>query len=343
VPDGAFTALAASVVALLIVSMVFAAVALLLRLRNDRFDRHTRALTERWEPVMLEVLAGAKPGSALTGLVSQGDRSAFLRFLVGYARRLRGDERATVQTLAAPLLPELVATLGRGSVERRGLAVHYVAELGLPDYAEHVARALEDPSPEVALVAARGLFREGQERHFPRVLAQLPRFAHLSRTFLSSLLARGGAGAAPLLRDILADPGRAAEQRAIVADALTLLGDLASVPIAVAHLKATDDRELLTACLRLVRRLGHREHLVAVRPLVLSRDPIVRAAAAGACGALGGPAEVPLLQNTLDDQHYWVSLQAARGLMALGDQITLRKLATSSSPWALLARQVLAE
>ncbi len=341
--DRGFVLLAASVAVLFVFSLTFAVLALLLRLRNDRVERREQRLTDRWEPVMLEVLAGAAPDAALTGMVEPRDTRVFLGFLIGYARRLRGEEHTTVRRLAAPLLPQLARSLRRGSAEKRGLAVYRLAEVGLPEYADDVALALDDPSPGVALIAAKGLFREGLERHFPAVLAEIPRFAHLSRSFLSSLLAQGGAGAAPLLREIFSDPFRATKVRAIVADALTLLNDLDSVPIAIEYLERSRDRELVTACLRLLRQLGHHEQLGSIRPLARSDDAIVRAAAAGALGALGGRAEVPILQEVLDDEHYWVSLQAARGLMALGDVDTLRRLATSSGAWALLARQVLSE
>jgi HEAT repeat protein len=341
--DRGFAVLAASVAVLFVVSASFAALALALRLRNDRAERRQQMLTDRWEPVMLEVLAGAAPAGRITALVAERDRSAFLTFLVGYARRLRGEERATIRGMAMPLLPSLIRTLGRGSQEARGLAVHRLAEIGLPEHAGSVAEALRDRSPEVAVIAARGLFREGLEPYFPAVLAELPRFTRLSRPSLAGLLANGGPGAAPLLRAMLGDPAQSAQIRAVVADALTLLNDLDAVPLASALLEAGGDRELISACLRLVRQLGHRDHVAAVRPLVESADPLVRAAAAGALGALGGPAEVPLLQEALDDEHYWVSLQAARGLMALGDVETLRRLAASTGSWAVLARQVLAE
>jgi HEAT repeat protein len=341
--DRGFALLAASIAALFVASVVFAGLALLLRLRNDRVERSQQQLTDRWEPTLLEVLVGKAPDAALQTLVAPRDAPLFLSFLSGYARRLRGEESATVRRLAKPLLPALARSLPKGGAEKRGLAVHRLSEIGLPEYADQVAAALDDPSPNVSVIAARGLFREGMEPHFPAVLQELPRFAHLNRHFLSSMLARGGAGAAPLLREIFASPYRSGQVRAIVADSLTLLNDLDAVPVAIDHLRTAKDREVVAASLRLVRHLGHTEHVAFVRPLVASPDAIIRAAAAGALGALGGHEEVALLQDALDDDHYWVSLQAARGLMALGDIETLRRLAESTGAWAVLAQQVLSE
>ncbi len=341
--DRGFAILAISVAVLLVASLAFAAVAILVRVRNDRADARHRALIARWEPAMLDVLEGTAPDAVLLGQVDPRDASVFVAFLLEYSRRLRGEERATVRRLAGPHLPALAASVGRGSSERRGLAVHRLAEIGMPEHAGTVAGALEDPSPVVAMIAARGLFRPGHEGYFPAVLAQVPRLANLSRSFLASLLAGGGPGAAPLLREMLADPGRTPLVRAVAADALIHLNDLPSVPVAVGLLGSITDRELVAACLRLLRHLGHHDHVACVRPFVKSDDPLIAAAAAGALGAIGGPADVPLLQDALAHEDYWVSLQAARGLAVLGQVETLRRLAATSGPWAVLAQQVMSE
>jgi len=333
------------VLALLVVSLALALTALLLRLKNYRAERAVRELETAWEPPMLDVLAEASPDETLLEAVRPQDEPHFLTFLEGYARRLRGEEQATVKRLARPFLPPLAEGVRRGSAERRAHAVHLLAELGLPDYAHAVATGLDDRSPVVAMIAARGLFRRGYEQHFPVVLSHLPRFTLWSRSFLSGVLARGGPGTAPFLREILDDPAREPLVRAVAADALRLLNDIDSVPIAARILEAGQerDRELVTACVRVLRHLGHRGHVGLVRPLVTAADPVVRAAAVGALGAIGGPKDVPLLQDVLDDVAYWVSLEAARGLMALGAVSTLRRLAASQGPWAVLARQVLSE
>jgi HEAT repeat protein len=159
------------------------------------------------------------------------------------------------------------------------------------------------------------------------------------------LLARGGPGTAPYLRATLGDTTRDPLVRAVAADALRLLNDIESASLAAQILREREvrDRELVTACVRLLRHLGHQEHIPLIRPLVTAADPVVRAAAVGALGAIGGAREVPLLQDVLDDVAYWVSLEAARGLMKLGAVATLERLARSEGPWAVLARQVLTE
>jgi HEAT repeat protein len=230
-----------------------------------------------------------------------------------------------------------------GSAEERGLAVQALAYMGMPEYADTVARALDDDSAVVAMLAARGLFRRGQERFFPLVLRRLNRFMLWSRSYLSSMLAGGGPATAPLLRAMLADPDEDPLIRAVATDALGALNDLESVDVALRLLDVDEDRELLTGCLRLVRQLGHHGHVDIVMPFVTASDPVVRAAAVGAVGALGGDDDVRILQSLLDDEEYWVSLEAARGLMSMGEVAILRGLAAGDGPWSLLASQVLSE
>ena len=343
--DRGLLALAWVVALLLAASLGFAALALLLRLRNFKLEQRHEALITAWEPPMLNVLAGAAPDGLLRARVGSGDTERFVSFLLGYARRLRGEERATVKRLARPYLAAVAKRVGRGSAERRGQAVQVLAELGMPEYADAVAYALDDRSNIVAMIAARGLFRQGYEDYFPLVLGRLPRFTIWSRSFLSSLLARGGPGATPHLRETLADSAAAPLVRAVAADALRLLNDLESASISASILEAegTKDRELVAACVRLLRHVGHEGHLRLLRPLVTAADPVIRAAAVGALGAIGGPREVPLLQDVLDDVAYWVSLEAARGLMKLGAAHALERLAGFHGPSAVLARQVLSE
>lgn len=348
--DRGFLLLTASAALLLVASFTFALVALGLRVRNDRRQRRQERLRKRWEPALLEILGGNAPPEAIFQRVDDDDGRDFLEFLLDYARFLRGEERARIRRMAEPYLPLVVPELREGTAETRGHAVLILARMGLPRYAPVVADGLRDPSPLVAMIAARSLFRPGHEKHFPALLEELHRFTSWSRSFLASMLAGGGAGAIPLLRDILADPERPPLVRAVATDALRELNDLASVPLAQEIVEGADDeadpppdRELLIGCIRILAHLGHDEHLPAIRAHVDSRDPVIRATSVSALAALGGDAEVPILQDSLDDTWFWVSLEAARGLMALGQVQILERLAASRGPWSLLARQVLSE
>lgn len=332
-----------AVAGLLAVSLGFAVLALALRLRNDRSEREERRLRALWEPRILEILAGGEPEQVLLGLVARRDRRVFLAFLLDYARRLHGDERATVTRLARPHLAEVAVGARRGSAESRARSVQLLAELGLPRYAGEVAAALEDRSSIVAMIAARGLLQPGYEAYFVTVLGHLPRFTLWTRSFLSSLLARAGPGAGPHLRRMLGNPSHAPLTRAVAADALRLQNDLEAVPLAAELVQrpAPDERELTVSSIRILRSLGHAKHAPLLLPLAKSGDDVIRAAAVGALGALGGTEAAPVLEEAIEDTSYWVSLEAARGLVALGAGDVLERLAVSEEPAALLARQVL--
>jgi len=292
---------------------------------------------------MLEVLGGAAPPEAIFDRVAEDEGVEFLDFLLGYARLLKGRERRMIRAMAEPYLPLLLPRLEERTAEARANAVLLLARMGMPAYAGAVAGALEDESPLVGMIAARSLFRPGHEEHFPAVLDHLPRFTGWSRSFLASMLAGGGVNAAPLLRATMVDPNETALTRAVASDALRQLNDLPSVPLAVGLLGHEADRELVAGALRLLRQLGHREHVPIVRSMVTSPDPVIRAIAVSALGALGGAAEIPILQERLNDSSFWVSLEAARGLLALGAVRTLERLADGGGPWSTLARQVLTE
>lgn len=118
-----YAVLAVAIAILTLVSLGFAMTALLLRLLNDRATLRQARLTEAWEPAMLEVLARTVPTAAVMERVDERDIDDFLTFLLGYARRLRGEERDTVRALAAPHLPQVAGRVTRGSAERRGVAV----------------------------------------------------------------------------------------------------------------------------------------------------------------------------------------------------------------------------
>lgn len=292
---------------------------------------------------MLEVLGGAAPSDAVLERVEDKDGLRFLGFLLGYARLLRGEEIALVGEMAKPYLPMILPRLLKGTPESRGNAVLMLARMGMPAYADDVAASLTDDSPIVAMIAARSLFRPEHEEHFGAVLAHLPRFTVWSRRFLASMLAGGGSGATPFLRFIMADSRQEPLVRAVASDALRELNDLDSVPLALSLLQAGGDRELIAGCLRILRQLGHRHHVPVVRQMSESEDPVIRATAVAALGALGGEADLPLLHECLDDPSFWVSLEAARGLKGLHETAKLEELAAGTDERALLARQVLAE
>lgn len=335
--------LAAAVAVLTALTLVFAAVALLLRWRNIRKERRWHGLEQRWQGLLLDVLAGDADAEALHGVVLPREAPYFVGFLLRFARRLRGVEHDTAAAIAQPYLGRIARQLRLRSAERRARAVQTLSILGAEAYGAVVRRALDDPSPLVAMVAARALARGGDPAHAAAILAHLERFDAWSPRYLASMLAGMGRDVATPLCDTLADPARPAWARAVAADALTMLHDLPAADIAAAVLGATDDRELLAACLRLLAALGRPGHVPRIRPRAASPDALVRAMATRALAALGDETVRARLREALDDPSPWVAFEAAEGLAASGGMEVLRALAASDHPRAVLARQVLCE
>ncbi len=324
-------------------ALLLATTTLLLRLRNDRVAARWARLEAAWTPLMVEVLAGDRAPRELAAAVAPADQLLFVDFLVRFARRLRGAELEIVVGLGRPALPHVARRLASRSAERRARAVQTLSLLGAGAYGPDLVRALDDPSALVALVAARALAGRRDPAYAAPILAHLPRFAHWSPRYVASMLAALGPEAAPALRTMLADPGQPARIRAVTADALRLLRDLPAAEPAAAALTATTDRDVLAACLRLLAALGRAEHLEPVRPLLGSRDDVVRGAAILAVAQLGGAGEAAALRRAVEDPSPWVAMEAARGLRRIGATAMLAELAASGRPQAVVARQVLAE
>lgn len=335
--------LAIGIGVLMLFALGFAGSVLLLRLAHQRRAETWRVLEAKWEDAILEMLAEDRDPATFRALVAEGEELFCVGYILRYARRLTGPERELLQDLARPYLPLIVPRMRHRNARRRARAVRTLGVLGLPEYADTVAAALEDDSPLVSMVAARALARGKDPDYVAPVLDHLDRFTLWSPNFLASMLASIGSAAAPALRVVFADAKRPAEVRAVAATALAYLNDLAGGDVAVQVLGQASDRELLAAALRLIGQVGHRDHRAAVLPFLTASDFYVRATAASALGNVGEAEDLELLRVACEDDSRWVAIHAARALRDAGDIGSLQQLAASGGPRATLALQVLSE
>lgn len=332
-----------AILVLMVVVAVFAGVTLVLRLRNDWKARRWARLEERWGPLILEVLDGTRKPADLWERVQVRDSLYFVNFLLRYARRLRGGEERKIRELARPFLPRVVLLVTRGTPERRARAIQTLAVLGLPEFDEGVLRGLDDPSPMVAMVAARGLAEPEHPEYLPEILERIDRFRVWNPRLVASMLASVGPEAAPALRETLEDRSRGSRVRVICARALAALNDAASADAAANLLAVEEDRNLVVACLEILETVGTEEHLPGVRRLTEHPDAPIRLAAVKALGSLGESEDVERLVRALsEDPSPWVALHSARGLARLGAHEHLRKLVPEDHPRSELALEVLA-
>ena len=315
---------------------------LLLRRSNERKAATWARLENRWLAIALEVVGGAEPPEKLWALVPNEDRLPFVNFLLRFARRLVGPERRTVDELAAPYLDLLVPQLTSSQAERRARAVQTLSTLGQRRYAKLLVAALDDPSPLVAMVAARALARRESPDFAVPILRKMHRFVHWRASFLSSMLAAIGPAVAPALRRAYADPTFDPRVRAVAADALRELNDFESADIAAQVLESATERNLIANSLGILSHMGRRDHLDAIRRHLKTPEPIVRARAIAALGHIGDVADNPTLTAALEDPSPWVALRAAEALRDANALPSLSALAQANHPRAELVRQLLA-
>jgi HEAT repeat protein len=325
-------------------SLAFVAYAVVRRLATDRKARRRKELERRWEEPVLAAMSDPEALPALWDRVERRDRLVFVDYVLRFARRVRGDERALLEKAAAPYLDLLTPRLSHRQTAIRVRAVQTLGHLGLPRFTDAVLRALDDPTTLVAMVAARALARPAYDRHAHELVRRLERFHRWSRGYLASLLAGIGPTVAEELRSTLADTSRPPWVRAVAAEALRHLADPAAAAAAVAVVEGEDDRELVAAALRLLTRVGGPDQAAAVRGLTGSGDFVIRCLALTTLGELGGEEDVPLLLEAVGDPSPWVAIHAARALRAGGRTDALAALAEETAgERATTARQLLEE
>ena len=341
--DQIFLVLTVTIAVSLILVIVFALFTVYLRFQNMRKAKRWQQLEQEWEPLVLDFLVGERTREDIRDHIKTEDRSYFLDFLLRFAQRLEGLEAAAIAGLAEPYLPTLAERMKSGDPPSRARAIRTLSILGLESYANQIKEALEDPSPLVAMIAARALARIERPEYAEAILGMLHRFVDWSRGFLVSLFTSMGPSVILPLRNALSDGQKSPQVRAVAADALQELYDLEAGDLASQILEDEYDRELRAACLRLLQTVGRPEHLPAIRKLAVSDDFVIRAHAFRALGTLGTEDDLATLQTGIADESPWAALQAARSLKQAGGEEILQNLAAVESPEGLMAKQVLTE
>ena len=330
---------------LLLLSIVFAAWTLVARLRFLRAEARREAAQARWQRAVMDVLTGAVRPERLLPVVAHDEQDAFLEYVSQLAARLRGEEVRRLQALARPFLLEVAARVRKQLRRRdppvRARLLHAAAVLGSSELERELLAGLDDRSPLVAMVAVRAMSRPLRAKLVGHVLRRLDRYAQWSADQLAATLAGFGAEAASAIRRTLESTAASPRTRTIAADALARLNDAASADLAARTLAKTTDVELISACLRLIERVGRAEHCRAVRALAAHESASVRLYAVGVLAELGGDAESPVLARALRDPSPWVGLRAAAALRRHGRHDVLAAAASGSDRASEIAREAL--
>ena len=341
--DRLLAILALAIMVLLVFVVLFGILTIALRIKNIQKAKRWEYLESVWEPLLVRVISGDETEERVHQQVARGDRLRFIDFLMRFTHHFRGEELEIIQNLAKPYLPLVENQLTAKSSEIRARAIKSLSTLGFLEYKTDIIEALDDPSPLVAMIAARSLMREEEPDLAFHVIERLPRFMHWSVNYLSSMLADVGAAIAPALRKIYTDTSYPPRTRSVCAEALAKLHDFTSADVAVSVLQEEKNRDLSAASLRLIAVAGLPKHLPVVLELIQSNDFVVRAQAYRALGNIGDRTEIPLLESGIDDAEPWVAIQAAESLYEVGGKQHLKELAVSDHPRAMLAQQILDE
>lgn len=296
----------------------------------------------------MEVLRGDVSPRSLTDGIQMKHFNSFLEVLIPYATTVRGPEERLIQALADPFLQRVRANLSSRRPLIRAQAVQRLGLLGGPEQAEPLQKMLDDSSDRVAERAFHALARVGGPENTERLLDCLTRLDHVDRRHISSSLVKLGEGAAPSLRNAMAESKRDDFVRTCCAETLRELGDTAAVAVAAWLLDDVNFRvmckvpDLTSSLLRLLMQLGKGVHGPLVRAYCHAPDPTVRLHAAQALGQVGSPEDEVLLGMLVhSDDSRWVAISAARSLIKLGATTPLRKLRTLDHPRAQLASDLL--
>lgn len=316
--DRAFLILLGFIAAVTLCALGFVLASVILRAQNNRIARQWAALEARWDPIMLDVLAGVAPPAAIHRIVQRRDHGWFVEYLLRYGRRIRGQERDLLSQLAEPYLYAVSGDLRHRSVERRAQAVQAVGQLGRTAYRAELLTALEDPAPIVVVTAAIALSREYRPGDVRQVIDSARRLSLLTNRLLVSMLRRLGPESGWAFRKVLGDPAQPAKLRTVAAKVLASFNDQESGSVAVDALEQTDDLDLRVAALQILERIGAAEHLPVARRLAQDPVPAVRGAAIRILAKVGEEDDLQHLVSALDDPVSWVAIHAAEGLRKSG-------------------------
>ena len=296
-------------------------------------------------PLILRYLDGGIAFDTLRDYM-HGQESVLMSELVAdLLDSVRGDDRERLLELLRRL--EIIevhfSALQDPTATRRAAAILGLSLFDDPPVLDRIHDLLDDPDPDVRLLAAQALSKHraiGPVRvlvdklqigtvHNSRALRTI--FRNLTREHTDELIE-------------LLDGDVSALAKVLAIDALGRSGNFAVID-AINAMIADESEDIRVATLRALADLGHPQALCTVaRALDDERAP-VRATAATCAWRIGLTDTIPLLVDRLDDDSWWVRLRAAEALYMLGETgiKRLRDNATMSSRAARVAGLVLAE
>ena len=297
-------------------------------------------LEHLWAPEVALYLQTAQEPANVWKQVNTDQGLYFVDYLLKVAVH-KPQSRQALQELAAPYLPPLLGRLSAHSAdnEQRARAVQTLDLLGSPTDIQALVDCLQDPSPQVVLLAAHALSRHDQSTYIAEILPQLTRLARWNLPFLVRLLVKMGPDILEAVRQHLQSSPEP-EDQVVCLQVAARLQDPYTAPLAVRLLSESEDINVQVAALAVLGSSGIKEHTALIRSFYQSPQFAVRLAVMRAMHQLQAYDE-SFFQQGLEDRSHWVALQAAQALKASGQQHVLHEMAFLEHPRAELANQVL--
>ncbi len=326
---------------LMILLLCVLALSIGLRLRNNKRSQQWRRIENKWQPLLLDYLAGDISSEIFHQEISRPDQSVFIELLARFAAQVQGHERSMLEDLATPFLKSLATDTKNSQTGKRARAVRLIGILGLPTYKDAMIVALKDPELPVRMAAAQALIHNKRCQDVDAILENLERFEEVTDNYMSSLLASAGHEAQPYMRIFMAMPDPPASLRAIAARALLLMKDFEAAGIAAEIITPSIPPQLLLSCLGILAEMGEDTHAPSIRKLLPMNDPNVLAAICRALGQVGDQQDYETFHFCMKHPSPWVNLSAAQAFGSLGAAKELHEYLESDPRRRELALEIL--
>lgn len=292
-------------------SVVAMIVLLLLRLRQQRRDKHDQALSAQLKKEIIVWLHTPDGDTRVLQEAAKKNPRQMVRLLTHTATLLEGPDHMRLVGLCKDLglLQYMLSTLRKGRSGQRLKAIEALAFFNTDEVADALIMSLKDPNAELRLAAVRSLAK--QARHVPAPVLRDEQWedSALVDGLFRQLALYQSSDLVELVRDSFVMP----ERRVSALDALATTGDFTLLSLFIDM--TSDKLELVReAAVRGLGTFGHPKASAAIERLLNDSQYRVRASAARAVGQIRLEHLYHHVARLLDDQSWWVRFAAAESL-----------------------------
>ena len=300
-------------------SIILLAVIIGLRIVTERRLRREAEFRKRTKPLLKSFLSGEASVELVRAVLEKDPRDA-VRILLEEADALGEEGRKRLPPLFAGMSvgQRMMEHLGSRSWEKRLRAAEYLGYLGDDASIPGLMNALRDDLLAVRFAAAESIARLGCQAAVEPILHSLDIPGEVSQRRVAEIIMTLGAHATEPILAILGNPSANPNSLAIaarVAGSLRIHRAAHPLQILLGH----EVPNVRLNALRSLASIG--EHSVVTAIAGLAEDPSweVRSGVMHALGRLKAGDHIPLLLQGLSDPEWWVRINAAEALHALGE------------------------